>query len=370
MIDLTLENRYAALFAHATDTYLRQLPDRRGYVRVASALTPGVIRRHLRGELTIALYLIDAWDTARHGVLDHDGERTERDAWGVPLRDEAGRVLRAPEDGLARLQEARARLARHGIEAAVERSRRGGHLWLFATTPVPARDLRALLLLAAEDAATETYPKQNSRGGGVGSAIRAPLGIHRTSGERYGFVGPDGAPVAPSLAGQLDYLEGVRRIDVARELAARPHLRNLIDAGDGRLIDLSAVRRAVAPARRARGASGGASDGRNAIRAWVDAVRLEDIVRAYMPLSRGLVGRCPWPEHHRNGDEHPSFVVSARAQRWRCYASGEHGDAFDFVARMERHRHAGETLAYVRGRWPVPDVTPKHLGALSTARNK
>jgi len=362
---MTLEDRYAALFAHATDTYLRQLPRGRGYVRVDAALTPAVFRRHLRGEDTIGLYLLDTRDTVRHGVLDHDGERVVRDDWGMPLRDETGRVERVAEDGLARLRETQERLSRQGIAAAVERSRRGAHLWIFAAAPVPARDMRALLLLAAEDAALEAYPKQNARGGGVGSAIRAPLGVHRSSGERYGFVGSDGAPLASTLAGQLDYLEGVRRVDVARELAARPHLRNLRDAGDGRLIDLSAVRRAGAPIRETRGdydvrggSGGGSGGGRNEIRAWVAGVRLEDIVRAYIPLSRGLVGRCPWPEHHRNEDKHPSFVVSARAQRWRCYASDEHGDAFDFVARMERHRGAGETLAYVRGRWPVGDPAP------------
>ncbi len=382
---MSLEDRYAALFAHATDTYARQWPDGHGYRRVEAPLTPEVIRRHLRGEATIALYLLDARDTARYGVIDHDGERVVRDAWGMPLRDEAGRPLREPEDGLARLREAQDRFAGHGIETALERSRRGGHLWLFAREPVPARAMRALLLLAAQDVALEAYPKGDARGGGVGSAIRAPLGVHRASGERYGFVGPDGVPVAPTLGGQIDYLENIRRVDVAGELARWPHLRHLLAAADDRLVAL--------PPRRPRGAmvreappdslystaragnagdaarAGNAGDAARAgnmgavggagaaIRSWVEGVRLEDIVRAYLPLSRGLVGHCPWPEHHRNGDAHPSFAVSARTQRWRCYTSGAHGDAFDFVARMEGHRGAAETLAYVRSRWPASHVS-------------
>jgi len=376
---MNLEDRYAALFAHATDTYVRQWPDGHGYRRVEAPLTPEVIRRHLRGEVTIALYLLDARDTARYGVIDHDGERVVRDAWGMPLRDEAGRLLREPEDGLAQLREAQDRFAGHGIETALERSRRGGHLWLFAREPVPARDMRALLLLAAQDVALEAYPKGDTRGGGVGSAIRAPLGVHRASGERYGFVGPDGVLVALTLGGQIDYLEGVRRVDVAGELARRPHLRHLLAAADDRLVAIPSRRPRGAMIREAPpdslynaagtgnvvdaaragnmgavGGAAGAGNVGNAIRAWVDGVRLEDIVRAYLPLSRGLVGHCPWPEHHRNGDAHPSFAVSLRAQRWRCYTSGAHGDAFDFVARMEGHRGAAETLAYVRSRWPAP----------------
>ena len=82
-------------------------------------------------------------------------------------------------------------------------------------------------------------------------------------------------------------------------------------------------------------------------------MRLEDVVSAYIPLSRSGLAHCPWPEHHKNGDAHPSFVVLTRIQRWRCYASGQHGDAFDYGARMEGHASARETLAFVRRRWPT-----------------
>jgi DNA primase len=69
-------------------------------------------------------------------------------------------------------------------------------------------------------------------------------------------------------------------------------------------------------------------------------------------LDRRGVGHCPWPEHHAHRDRAPSFQVLGRAQRWTCYATGESGNAFDFVCRME-HLTPREALAFCRERWPV-----------------
>ena len=76
------------------------------------------------------------------------------------------------------------------------------------------------------------------------------------------------------------------------------------------------------------------------------------VVGAYVRLDRRGVGHCPWPEHHAHEDRAPSFQVLSRAQRWTCYATGESGNAFDFVCRMEGLRPK-EALAYCREHWPA-----------------
>jgi hypothetical protein len=194
----------------------------------------------------------------------------------------------------------------------------------------------------------ELYPKQVRRGDGAGSNIRAPLGVHLASGQRYGFLDAQGELVAPTLGGQMEYLAAVRAVDVAREMAQRPALRLALaarEAWDGPTVssvDLGPPERAGVPS---------SKDG-SAIRAWVEAVRCEEVVRAYVALDRRGVGHCPWPEHHAHGDRSASFQVLSRAQRWICYATGESGNAFDFVCRMETMTPK-VALAYCLDRWPV-----------------
>jgi len=332
---------YMARFIHVTEHYARQVPNERGsYVRVPEPLTREVVTAHLTGALSIGLYLLDAADRCAYGVLDHDGYQLRRDAQGA--------VQRRSEDGVAVLQEVRSRLAQEGIDTALESSRRGAHLWVFAAAPVPAADMRALMAWAAGGPGIELYPKQDRRGDGVGSNIRAPLGVHLASRQRYGFLDAQGELVAPTLGGQMEYLADVRTVDVAREVAQRPALRvawAAREACDGPTV------RPAAPGPPERAGTPSAKDG-SAIRAWLEAVRCDEVVRAYVTLDRRGVGHCPWPEHHAHGDRAASFQVLSRAQRWICYATGETGNAFDFVCRMETMMPK-VALAYCLERWPA-----------------
>ena len=77
------------------------------------------------------------------------------------------------------------------------------------------------------------YPRPE-RDQAVQPAVRAPLGVHPDDGRRYGFVDRAGRPVGATLAAQVEHLENVRRVDVGRELGARPHLRAELAARDPR----------------------------------------------------------------------------------------------------------------------------------------
>ncbi len=219
----TTADAYAARFGHGGERHAR-LADG-ATEEIATPLTRDAARAHLRGEASIGLYLRDGQDRATVGLVAHGGYRT--------AYDDTGEARRVPEDGITALQEARQRLALQGIDAAVERAPQGGRLWVFTTAPVPSEDLHALLRLATRGQEVEVYPRPE-RDQAAQPAVRAPLGVHPDDGRRYGFVDAAGRPVGATLAAQVEHLESVRRVDVGRELGARPHLRDELTALDPR----------------------------------------------------------------------------------------------------------------------------------------
>jgi len=220
----TTADAYAARFGHGGARYARHAASG-ATEEIATPLTGDAARAHLRGEASIGLYLRDGQDRATVGLVEHAGYRT--------AYDDTGEARRVPEDGIAALQEARQRLALQGIDAAVERAPQSGRLWVFTTEPVPSEDLHALLRLATRGQEVEVYPRP-ARDEGAQPAVRAPLGVHPDDGRRYGFVDAAGRPVGATLAAQVAHLESVRRVDVGRELGARPHLRAELAALDPR----------------------------------------------------------------------------------------------------------------------------------------
>jgi hypothetical protein len=220
----TTADAYAARFGRGGEGHTR-LAASGETEEIATPLTADAARAHLRGEASIGLYLRDGQDRATVGLVAHDGYRT--------AYDDDGRPHRAPEDGIAALQEARQRLALQGIDAAVERAPRGGRLWVFTSEPVPSEDLHALLRMATRGQEVEVYPRPE-RDEAAQQPVRAPLGVHPDDGRRYGFVDRAGRPLGATLVAQVEHLDSVRRVDVGRELGARPHLRDELAALDSR----------------------------------------------------------------------------------------------------------------------------------------
>ena len=338
---------YRATFIHQAEEYTRQTPEGR-YVRTKAPLTDAVLRGHLLGQATVGLYLLDAEDRCAVGVIDHDDKRL------LP-----GGETRA-EEGLGQLQDMRRRLERQGIDSAVEESRRGGHLWVFAREPVPGGEMRALLRLAfseeeqsrmrAGERAFELYPKQDTRGSGVGSAIRAPFGIHQKSMERYPFVDGRGHAVAQTLLGQVEHAAGIERADVLRAVASRPWLHHEIEA----LRPAATTTRQEAERDHGRTLS---PRGEGPMRVWNQAVDCRAVVEHYgITLDHTGVGCCPWPEHHAHGDRDRSFQVG-RNNRWFCHTLHEGGSALDFVMKMEGVSDPREGLRVALERFPVPELS-------------
>jgi hypothetical protein len=158
------------------------------------------IKSHLEGALTIGLYAINP--------------QSQRSKWVVIDADYS--------DALEDLLKLQWELRRDGVDAALEKSRRGGHLWIFAEKPLLARDCRVYIYNLARGlkvpvkggslaVGIEVFPRQSElRVGEFGNAIRGPLGIHRGAGRRYWFYGAD-----YRLTDQIGYLGRLKRITEA-----------------------------------------------------------------------------------------------------------------------------------------------------------
>jgi hypothetical protein len=158
------------------------------------------IRRHLAGEITLGIYAINP--------------ATQRVKWMAIDADY--------RHALADLLKLQYELQQDGVQAALEQSRRGGHLWIFFAEPVLARHARVYIrhlagkLSVSVKAGTadgiELFPKQDQlEDGQFGNAIRAPLGVHRAVNLRFWFYG-----AAYSLDAQMAYLRNLGRVTEAQ----------------------------------------------------------------------------------------------------------------------------------------------------------
>jgi hypothetical protein len=161
------------------------------------SLSLSVTKNHLVGQQTIGLYAINP--------------KTQRSKWVAIDADY--------ENALEDLLKLQWELRQDGVAAALEKSRRGGHLWIFNEKPLLARDCRVYIYHLAVrlkvpvkgsrlPEGIEVFPKQSElRSDEFGSAIRAPLGVHRGTGKRYWFYGAD-----YTLDDQITYLSKLKRI--------------------------------------------------------------------------------------------------------------------------------------------------------------
>lgn len=201
---LAMARRYMRLFVNrAAYTVQSNRPDSGGkyyYYRPKGdrRLTPEIILKHLNGEITVALYAINP--------------ATQRSKWVAIDGDYA-----AAFEDLLKLQ---VTLRKDEVHSALERSRRGAHLWLFAAEPLLAKDCRLYIYnvarrleipikLSGKSDGIEVFPRQDKvEATEFGNAIRGPLGVHRgAGGKRFWFYG-----ASFNVHAQLEYLEQLGKI--------------------------------------------------------------------------------------------------------------------------------------------------------------
>jgi hypothetical protein len=278
-------------------------------------------------------------------------------------------------DGLAHLLVVQQALCAFGITTLREASRRGGHLWLICTHPVPATLLRVLALgvLALVVARghlpdgviqrLEVYPSVDMLGAGSYSqAVRAPFDVRQRSGVIYPFVeggGDGGTRPAHELtvsAGLQWFLAQPCASPALLRAAAHTVERQLETALDGIALSLGTTgagneQSAASPRADLQVTPDAAPSvpdlpdllpdlgtGRASLIAWVNAtVNVPDLIAEMTPavqlrpVGQGLGGWCPF--HDDRGDQGaqsdgkpgaPSLYVVRNWRygwSWRCYST-------------------------------------------------
>ena len=280
----TLANVLGQTFIQRWDKYPKQL-DNGSYICIKKPLRQKHILAHLRGDITLGIYLLDPNNWARFIVIDADDE------------EQYTQVVKMAEE-----------LVRHGVPSYLERSRRGGHLWFFFEEPMLGKDARifgkGLLATYGLPPEIELYPKQDALKDGPGSLIRMPFGIHCKDGKRYGFVHPEGEKLAPLLRDQIPMFFNPKSVSGAT-------FDEFWQRGKP-----SPQTPEIAPTE-AQGETLSAS-----IKA---AISVQDFVSQYVELTSAGRGHCPFHD-----DQNRSFSVNAEGNYWHCFAGCGGGSIIDF----------------------------------------
>jgi hypothetical protein len=277
----------AQRFVQRWDLHAHQLDDG-SYVCVHEHLNVGHLFAHLRGEITLGAYLLNQESRARFVAFGADSERS----W-----EHVGHLARV--------------LADENVPAYLEKSHRGGHLWLFLAQAVAGREARAFgqgLLAAHQVEGVELYPKQDRLADGPGSLIRMPFGVHRLTGQRYGFYTADGSPLAGSIREQIRALGAPEIVPEAAFEAYRSFVPPQTVEAPGE--PPTAPERGTLSER---------------IKASVTVLEFVSRYVVLKPTASGAVGLCPFHDDH-----HPSFGVNDEGNYWHCFAGCGGGSVIDF----------------------------------------
>lgn len=280
----------ARKFVQRWDMYPRQFQGQRPYFTVHEPLHVGLLAAHLRGEITLGTYLLNAQSHGRFMVVDAD----EDDSWQQL-------VIMAQQLSQARCQ------------AYLEHSRRGGHLWLFFDSWLPATEIRRFgqgLLKAHGITKTELFPKQDELRDGPGSLIRLPFGVHQATGRRYGFYTSTGEPLAFTLREQGKLLATANTVPnqvftFYREYAPQPPPQAEFEP-------LEAAGEQVSDRIKA-------------------SISCRDLISQYVELDERGRGRCPFHD-----DQVSSFSVNVQDNFWHCFAGCGGGSIIDFWMMYQR----------------------------------
>ena len=273
-------------FVQRWDLYARQLADGR-YICVHESLNVGHLFAHLRGEMTLGSYLLDPESQARYLVVDADDDQ-----------------------GWRRLVSLATELADEDVPTYLEKSRRGGHLWLFLAQAIPGREARAFglgLLAAHQVEDVELFPKQERLTHGPGSLIRMPFGVHRAARCRYGFRSSYGLLLGSTVREQISALKSPETVPQAAFEAYRSFVPSPPESS----------------AREALAAPTGKVSER--IKASVTVLELVSQYVNLKPAGSGAIGLCPFHDDH-----HPSLGVNDKENYWHCFAGCGGGSVIDF----------------------------------------
>lgn len=306
-IELTPElvAAYSATFVPRFDIYPIQLGDGR-YITVKKQLTLTMIESHLKGFITLGAYALDADSRAKWICFDADTDEN----WG--------RVLDFAHQ-----------LKQQDVPVYLESSRRGGHLWMFFL-PMQGKDARRFGKQLMQDYGLpnlELYPKQDALQDGSGSLVRLPLGRHRLTGKRYGFMTHEGKPLAPTIREQIALLANPTHVP-----------QTFIE----KILQTAPESKSFEPTPKFKPVTGSIS-GETLSERIKNSISVFDFVSQYVQLDSQNRGYCPFHD-----DQHMSFGVNPNRNYWNCFVCGG-GSVVDFWMRWrEKTGSDGNFVATIK----------------------
>ena len=276
----------AEQFVQRWDLHARQLEDGR-YICIHHPLKDSHMLAHLRGEITLGTYLLNQQSEARFIVFDADDPKQ-----------------------FSNLRYLADTLEAENVPSYLEQSRRGGHLWLFFYEAVPgthAREFGQGLLTVHQIKPMELFPKQDRLSGGPGSLIRMPFGVHRRSGQRYGFINTEGEPIAPTIRQQIKLLSTPQMVP---EAAFKAYLSCVPFQPQNPVLDALGSPRELVSQR------------------IKDKISVLELISQYVdvkPTDKGAIGLCPFHDDHN-----PSLSINDQGNYWNCFAGCGGGSVIDF----------------------------------------
>ena len=261
-------------FAGRKDCFAVQLKDGRYFCK-RNELTTSHIVRHLKGTITLGVYLLGENGMAKYTVIDADDF-----------------------EGFEKMKVAQSRLS---FPSYLETSRRGGHLWFFFEQPVSGKVAKNFGLEIAKRYAinAEVFPKQ-AESNGPGSCIRLPFGYHLKTGKRYPFVG------LGSWREQIIELSNPKRVPLSEVMNYQ-------------------YEEPQKAATRRNPLNGELPLGEKVKR----QITVLELVQNYVELNGKGVGRCPFHD-----DDHPSFSVNIKENYWHCFSGCGGGSVIDFWMKL------------------------------------
>jgi len=335
-----------------------------------------VLGGHLGGALTIALSSTDARGWCKWVCLDAD----------------------AP-DAFLQLVALGRWFAADGLPSVHEASRRGGHLWLLFDEAVPALAARYAVREALDRATAtglalprlEVYPDRAA--GGLGHAMRLPLGVHRRTHVRYplldvaGRLLPGGVQElatylierAPHVGTRLVRARWERYIRGALDTPVHTSPRSTAQARSGCVRTTGGAEEQALQVGAAQGvrsqAAGGVTATRSGVIRWVDAhvsplTVLDELPPGCAPhrSGAGYIAWCPFHDDRAPDAEgcpgSPSFYVVHNTRygwSWRCLSPNcvEHAGPMRHTFRLFQELLRLDVRAAIRAaaaRWPEATI--------------
>lgn len=207
---------FSSIFRGRKDVFARQWVDgkgRRGFTHVSGSLNHNEIKRHLAGEQTLGLYLMDEDDRVNHSVIDIDINQKALLEYATDEK-ELEKLHRLTEQDTAVIASVCNDLQ---IPYLIEDSGyKGRHIWFFFATQLSAKLARAFLKFIVEKAGKpssgvhrDVFPNCDKvKGEGCGPLIKLPLGVHKRTNRRCFFLDNNGS----LLPDQMAALSGIKHL--------------------------------------------------------------------------------------------------------------------------------------------------------------